>query len=366
MNNLITKELYWASLFCKMSYYSPSEMKNILSDETNNTFSDIKNIVNFERYFEDTKVKCYIFKYNDTIFVTFNSVLLYTNKQQDKFKDNIYIHKGLLEQYKLIEHTVHFHINALVDAATKKLYISGYYMGGGLATIAAAILGEKYKNIYLVSCYTFASPKIGNKHFKAYFKDNVTTNYRVIVNDKIDLISNLNNYNTFNYYKHKCGLYSHFVDKEYCHVSNAFILEDNNILELPKPKFSKTEKFFMKCSKSVSPCSCTVCNLCCSNYLDELVDIDIYINRFSSIIAKYKTNLLQKQKTLITASIAAPATEYFETFAITGSSSESSSPSKTPKSADVQLDITIKHDDMKLLQERLDKILQIIDSRFCI
>jgi len=231
-------------------------------------------------------------------------------------------------------------------------------MGGGLATIAAAILGEKYKNMYLVSCFTFAAPKVGNKHFKEYFSDNVTCNYRVIVNDKIDLISNLNNYNNFNYYKHQCSLYSHFVRNDFYHVSNAFLLENNNILELSKPKLSKYKKFIMNGNS---------CYSCCNNYMDELVDIDVYINRFSSIIAKYKTNLLQKQKTIVTASTVEPPIEYFETFAISASSEGSSNSSnpktpKTPNTPKTSLE-TIKPADLQHLQERLDTILELLSSK---
>lgn len=359
MNNLIIKDLYRASLFCKMSYYTPSEMENT----SNHLFADIKKIVNYDRYFEDINLRCYVFNYHNTIFISFNSLLLYkSNKQLDKLKDSIYIHGALLQQYKAIESMLNSHISALGNAITKKIYITGYYMGGGLATIAAAILGEKYKNMYLVSCFTFAAPKVGNKHFREYFRDNVTCNYRVIVNDKIDLITNLNNYNSYNYYKHHCSLYAHFVTKDYYHVSNAFLLENNNILEFSKPKLTKSEKVLMKCHS---------CNPCCNNYMDELVDIEIYIDRFSSIIAKYKTNIMQKQKSLMNATIAIPsapttATKYFETFAISSSSeassevSDRSSNKKSPTAAE-----NVKPEDLKQLQDRFDKLLALVNSKFC-
>jgi hypothetical protein len=364
MNNLIIKELYRASLFCKMSFYTPAEMAKMLLIQKND-FKDIEKIINYDRYFDDNNLKCYVFRHNNTIFISLNSLLMYkTDKQQDKWKNKTYIHSGLLKQYKIIEDKLLLHINQLANSSTKKLYITGYYMGGGLATIAAAILGEKYKNIYLVSCFTFASPKVGNKHFKEYFRDNVTCNYRIIVNDKIDLITNLNNYNAFNYYKHHCSLYSHFVTNNYYHVSNAFLLEDNNILEFPKPKLKRTEKLLMKCS---------TCNSCCNNIMDELVDIDIYINRFNSIIFKYKTNLLQKQKTMIATSMVAASPEaantYFETFAISTSdvsdgSSNSSSVNKSPKKSDTDAANRTEKWDLALLHDRIDKLLEVVDIKF--
>ena len=363
MNNLIIKELYRASLFCKMSYYAPAEMAVRLHNTNSNIFADINKIAKCNRYIDDNNVCCYVFGYNNTIFISFNSLILYkTNKKQDKFKDNIYIHRGLLQQYKSIEDMLQSHINAVADATTKKLYICGYYMGGGLATIAAAILGEKYRNMYIVSCFAFASPKIINKYFKEYFRDNVSCNYRVIVNDKIDLITNLNNYNTYDYYKHKYSLYSHFVDNNYHHVSNAFLLEDNNIFEFSKPKLSQTEKLLM---------NCTTCYSCCNNYMDELVDIDIYINRYSSIIAKYKTNLLQKQKTITTASIALPAAPFTIGTSSEGSSNSSSKTPNTPVTPKTapqlpEVQTTITQEDLHQLQKRFDKILDILNSKICI
>lgn len=320
MNNLIIKEIYRASLFCKMSYYTPSQLDDLFGykNKISDTLADIKKVLKNNNifYFEDQFLKCYVFQYNNTIFISFNSLLLYKDKKtKTKFKDNIYIHQGLFEQYKLIESTLQANINLLNSKnMLKKLYIAGYYMGGGLATIAAAILGEKYRNMYLISCYTFGSPKVGNEYFKEYFNANVNCNYRIIIHDKSYSSLSLATHNCYSYHMYKYMLYKHFQDDAFSHVSDALQLETDNILEFKKPVLTKTDKFMMPFY------------ICRNSYDDEIVDIDNYIERFCNIILNYKCNI-QKAYDLL---------EPHASYIVRVQSSNKSSPSNSPSSSNTQ------------------------------
>lgn len=287
MNNLIIKEIYRASLFCKMSYYTPQQLDEIFCVE-NSIFTDIKKILknNNIYFFEEEKLKVYIFQYNNTIFIILNSYLQYKDGQyKEKFKDNIYIRNDLLNQYKFIEQTICSYIDILnKNNNIKKLYITGYYMGAGLATIAAAILGEKYQNMYLVSCFTFSAPKIGDKAFKKYYNQFVNCNYRIIINDNLHPVLSLATHNCYDYHIYKYNQYQYFKDKNYCHVSDALQLDSHSIIDFKKPILTFMDKL--------------VCPLYCVNKVDEeFVDIDCYIERFNNIIANYKKNIQAHKKT---------------------------------------------------------------------
>ena len=65
--------------------------------------------------------------------------------------------------------------------------ISGHSLGGALAHIAVPFIYEKYNNS--ITCFTFGSPRVGNKHFVQWFDNSVTTNYRIC--NKNDIITSI-------------------------------------------------------------------------------------------------------------------------------------------------------------------------------
>jgi poly(3-hydroxyalkanoate) synthetase len=265
MNNLIIKEVYRMSLFSKMSFHSSSEL-NWLFEEQNSTYAEILKIIknNNIQYFEDSHLKYYIFKHNNTIFIIFNSTLMYTiDRTLAKYKEGIYMHKGLLQQFQDIEDNLYYNIHQINQSKTlKKIYIGGYYMGGGLATIAASIIAEKYKNMFLVSCFTFESPMVGNCAFKRFFKEVISNNYRVILEDtSADVKCSLDIYNCYKHHIYLYALYNKFYDGAYCHVSNALQLTPEIILEIKKPRLSKTDRLFKQFYKGHQSLIFHTCNL---------------------------------------------------------------------------------------------------------
>jgi hypothetical protein len=197
-----------------------------------------------------------------------------------KYKNDIYIHKGLLQQFQDIEDNIYYNINTLNNRKLlKKIYVGGYYMGGGLATIAASVIAEKYKNMFLVSCFTFGAPMVGNCGFKQFFKEIVSNNYRIILNDTNDEIKcSLDFYNCYKHHKYKYKMYNKFYDGSYCHVSNALQLTPDVMLEFKKPKLNKTDRILKHFYKIDS-------------HTDLIQDIDVYIIRLQSIISTYKENI---------------------------------------------------------------------------
>jgi hypothetical protein len=108
-----------------MSYYTPQQLDEIFCVE-NSIFTDIKKILknNNIYFFEEEKLKVYIFQYNNTIFIILNSYLQYKDGQyKEKFKDNIYIRNDLLNQYKFIEQTICSYIDILNKNNNIKLVI---------------------------------------------------------------------------------------------------------------------------------------------------------------------------------------------------------------------------------------------------
>ena len=96
------------------------------------------------------------------------------------FKASVYegrIHRGFAEAYKSIE------IHVLKAVKSKKiedlpLYITGHSLGAAIATVATQYLerDEDLRN-QIAACYTFGSPRVGNREFDRDLKSSV---YRVV------------------------------------------------------------------------------------------------------------------------------------------------------------------------------------------
>lgn len=96
------------------------------------------------------------------------------------FKASVYegrIHRGFAEAYKSIE------IQVLKAVKSKKiedlpLYITGHSLGAAIATVATQYLerDEDLRN-QIAACYTFGSPRVGNREFDRDLKSSV---YRVV------------------------------------------------------------------------------------------------------------------------------------------------------------------------------------------
>lgn len=85
------------------------------------------------------------------------------------------VHKGFAEAYKSIEIQV---LKGLAKIGDQPLYITGHSLGAALATVATQYLERDSKRRdQIAACYTFGSPRVGNKEFDREFKSAI---YRVV------------------------------------------------------------------------------------------------------------------------------------------------------------------------------------------
>lgn len=251
MNKLIIKELYRAALLSKLANLTPVSIES--SIKNNNIFSDIRKLIvntnlNFIQY---NNTKCYIFRHVNIIYIAISSPIVNHGKLQ-LYRDKIYIDNYILEQYNQLESQIHKRILELdIDKHVKYVYICGYNSGGAICTFFAAVFAEKYRNMYLVSCYTFDTPTVGNKHFKDYFNKYVTRSYRTVLeNDEI-------------------------ISKQYQHVSPALQLNTDSIIEISEePKKHTWIPVFNCITESKRP--------------KYAIGIDIYIDRLYTILTNIK------------------------------------------------------------------------------
>jgi hypothetical protein len=261
MNSLILKEIYRTAILCKLSNLNPSEINN-----NDPMFSSIHKIIinnnmNFIQFIKNDELKCYTYQYNNTIFVILNSKIKYT-KQMIKFKDNISINSDIFHQYKLIYDRILHNISEYTkEKVIKKIYVCGYKIGGSLATVISAILAEKFKNMYLVSCFTFGALKVGNKQFCKYFNENITSNYRIHLQQDVHISNNW---------------------KKYRHVSNYLDPENENIIEKHEIKHKRSLFKYLFCVSTP--------------IIDNIIPIDTYIDNFNTLITAYNINIRNENK----------------------------------------------------------------------
>lgn len=258
MNHIILKELHRNALISKLSALSPDDIKSIT--DTNDIFSDIiKLIVNNDMcYIQNEHLKCYIFSYSNIIYIGIHSTMDYNAKNKlTQFKDNMYIHNGVYNAFISIEEKLNFYIlNLDKNHNIKKIFVSGYGVAGAISTVVSGTIAEKYRNMYIVSCYTFESPPVGNKSFRKWFIKNISCNYRVVIEDD----------NNNNYYL------------KYCHVSDELKLTVDNIVNVTyiDMSFFKKIKYSLFRKKSL-----------CNTY----VPIEKYIEYLKTILFMYKSNI---------------------------------------------------------------------------
>ncbi|NUQ83558.1 MAG: lipase family protein [Anaerolineales bacterium] len=85
------------------------------------------------------------------------------------------VHRGFAEAYKSIEVQV---LKALPKVKGLPLYITGHSLGAAVATIATQYLERDHElRDRIAACYTFGSPRVGNREFDRDLKSSV---YRVV------------------------------------------------------------------------------------------------------------------------------------------------------------------------------------------
>lgn len=89
------------------------------------------------------------------------------------------VHRGFFRLYNTLAPQTRNAVNQL-DAAVP-CYITGYSLGGALATLAAADLAASNAKLQeQLRLYTYASPRVGNPAFAAFYEKLVPNSYRII------------------------------------------------------------------------------------------------------------------------------------------------------------------------------------------
>lgn len=90
--------------------------------------------------------------------------------------DDVEVHAGFYNQYLSIKPQI---LTYLSEHSTfDNVRVAGHSLGGALAMIASANLGEMFPTTY-ISCHTFGCPRTGNAGFARWFQKNVDESYRV-------------------------------------------------------------------------------------------------------------------------------------------------------------------------------------------
>jgi len=85
------------------------------------------------------------------------------------------VHKGFADAYKSVEDQIMAGIKKIKDLP---LYITGHSLGAALATVATQNLERDHVlRDQIAACYTFGSPRVGNREFERDFKSAI---YRVV------------------------------------------------------------------------------------------------------------------------------------------------------------------------------------------
>lgn len=128
----------------------------------------------------------FILESDNTIIIAFRGTqterewILDFHIQKIKFPyvtQECHIHEGIFHIYQSCRDTILTQLNTL--STSREVFITGHSLGGALSTLLTldCIHSTNFTNI---SHCNFASPKVGDAHFKNLFQDVVTTSLRFV------------------------------------------------------------------------------------------------------------------------------------------------------------------------------------------
>lgn len=89
------------------------------------------------------------------------------------------MHEGFYDAYQTVGGYVRKQVQDLLALYRgAKIYVTGFSLGGALATIAALDLKEA--NSKIDQFYTFGQPRVGNEAFAIFFYESIQEHYRVV------------------------------------------------------------------------------------------------------------------------------------------------------------------------------------------
>lgn len=89
------------------------------------------------------------------------------------------VHQGFYNAFQGVQGYVKNDIQNLLAAhSNAKIWITGFSLGGALATVAALDIKSIFGHVD--EFYSFGQPRVGNEAFASYFSSQISTRYRVI------------------------------------------------------------------------------------------------------------------------------------------------------------------------------------------
>lgn len=178
----------------------------------------------------------------------------------DLKQTHIKVHGGFKKQFEGLKDQVVRTVVRYIKQV-EKIHFVGHSLGGALATLFAGHVSRYYRG-YIdgflrdvkVSCHTFGSPRVGNKHFVRWFKENVNDCARITnVRDPVA----------------QMPLSGYFE-----HVSDAkCIMEDMTIKDIPDTKwYWRILNFRLKCCNPVLAHTC-------DQYIERLTKVYMEIKK---------------------------------------------------------------------------------------
>lgn len=107
--------------------------------------------------------------------------LIYCNSVDTAIYKNIKVHSGFLDQYNTIKYSMMATLYSAFwsgTAADRKVVFVGHSLGGALASLGAACAKAHFGSKICVECYTYGSPRVGNRDFVRYFDATVNVSVR--------------------------------------------------------------------------------------------------------------------------------------------------------------------------------------------
>lgn len=167
---------------CKVAAKFPGEIAFVPSD--------VRNIYPYyydSSAFSREHVQAYMWVNETRVYLAFHNNIMDHRSRLVSFEKELskppLVHAGFNEQFISLENHIlhdlqkHERIEPFFE-----INVCGYAFGGAVATIAAAFLGRYYSEAnpsIEVNCYTFGSPRAGNKAFVRSFARSVNESFRL-------------------------------------------------------------------------------------------------------------------------------------------------------------------------------------------
>jgi predicted lipase len=189
-------ELY--AHIAQLAYQTPS-------GEVSEVFTDLSSQLNIQKAFFISSVhdaQLYTILLDDSIIFALRGTESITdiktdiNFLKDPFQDITYsgtvdykkwkgirVHQGFLKQYNSIKYNIISSIYGQLwkhKDTVRKIIFVGHSLGGGLATLAAAHVKALLGAEASVECYTYGSPRVGNKKFMRFFNEHIDNSVRCV------------------------------------------------------------------------------------------------------------------------------------------------------------------------------------------